>query len=480
MDDSDIELLRRVAHVSSVPPRTRTLPFSELTEAVGLDPERRAPKPGDVIEGRYAIEMVLGEGGMGVVFAARNLRTGREVALKYMTAKDRGSSSERARRTQRFIREARAAGRVRHDNVVDIYDVAGDADAPYLVMERLHGLPLWERVKQGPLPESEARAVVLQAARGVAALHEQGVVHRDLKPENIFLAQVGDQIVPKVLDFGVSRIVATNEPLATITRDGGVIGTPAYMPIEQLRGEQGVDARSDVYALGVILYEALSARRPFEARTVHELMLRMLEDDLTPLSAHGIRVSAELEAIITRCLAKDPEQRFAHAGELVAALEGRATPVRERRLRSSQRFRTVLLALLGCAVLAWLVQRVAHQLPSSTAGINAAPARAQGRPPARRAPNEPAATLTVEHAPEEHDGAGDFPPGDAVLSPNAPAAAPPVAARRALRQSAPARASMQTGPAKRGEQRRDPLQETGVGSPRRALERARELRPEDF
>ena len=361
LDSRIDELLRRVAHVSAAPVHVaETLelpggrPGGELSRAwasagssgqasvadaaaagaaASVDsPEgspqrsgaRGVPPPGTVVEGRYRVTGTLGEGAMGVVLSAQNLRTGREVALKYMLGDEHASYAQRRARVERFVREAQAVGRVRDPRVVDIYDVGGDLDAPYLVMERLHGQSLRERMRSGPVPEDELIALASEAAQGVAAAHRQGVIHRDLKPDNLFLAQRedGSQAV-KVLDFGVSRILDNTAMLATITRSGTIVGTPAYMPLEQLRGEHEVDVRVDVYALGAIMYEALSGKLPFEARTLHDLVLLMATDMPTPLGNVAPHVSPWLCTVVMKCLSRTPEHRFADMPALIRALEAR-------------------------------------------------------------------------------------------------------------------------------------------------------------
>jgi serine/threonine protein kinase len=314
------ELLQRVAHVSAVDIHgMETVRNEPLTST--LSSSLHVPSTGHVVDGRYRIEGRLGEGGMGVVLSARNVRTGREVALKYMLCDPSAPLAERKESVSRFVREAEAVGRVRDRHVVDIYDVGGELDAPYLVMERLHGQSLRQRMRQGPISEGELLELAKGAARGVSAAHGQGVVHRDLKPENLFLArQEGGNIVSKVLDFGVSRI-ADGALRATLTRAGAIVGTPAYMAPEQLRGEGEADARSDVYALGAIMYEALSGKRPYPGRTPHELVLRMAKAQVQPLAKVAPHVSPWLCSVVMKCLARDPARRFAHAGELCRALE---------------------------------------------------------------------------------------------------------------------------------------------------------------
>jgi serine/threonine protein kinase len=321
----DDSLLRKIAHVSEADappamPSTIEVPAGSGEREQMFTP-RELPRVGSTIDERYLIEDVLGEGGMGVVFAARNLRTGRQVALKLMIGRERLSYGEAASRSERFVREARAAGRIRHPNVVDVYDVGGDSQTPYLVMERLNGRTLGALIAEKPLTERRAIELVMAAAQGVSAAHREGVIHRDLKPDNIFLADTNEGPVPKVLDFGISRIVAASESLHSLTRSGTILGTPAYMPYEQLRGGREVDARADVYALGVILYEALSGRRPFEAHNLHDLVLRMAHDEPTPLAEVAPATSEHIRSVVARCLSREPDHRYADAGAFAEALQ---------------------------------------------------------------------------------------------------------------------------------------------------------------
>ncbi len=327
-DESIDSLMRAVAHVSTVDMPHRATDPAERTTAPPtlLEGQSALPKVGEVLGGRYELKEMLGAGGMGAVFAAHHRGTGREVAIKVLLPQG-GSGKYRRERLQRFVREARAAGRIRHPNVVDVYDIEVESDPPYIVMERLHGESLWQRIKRGAMPPEEAVRVILAAMRGVAEVHRQGVVHRDLKPDNIYLARGADggEPVPKVLDFGVSRIVVREgaEPRpTTLTRAGYILGTPSYMPLEQLRGEPEIDARADVYALGVILYEALCGARPFEARNDHELVIRMVTEAPTPLRVKAPSIDASLSRIVGKALARAASDRFQDVQSFASALEG--------------------------------------------------------------------------------------------------------------------------------------------------------------
>jgi serine/threonine protein kinase len=273
-------------------------------------------------------------------------------------------------------------------------------------------------------------SLVLAAMHGIAEAHKQGVVHRDLKPDNIFLAREQDSAAPiaKVLDFGVSRLEQREgDDSHTITRTGSIIGTPAYMPLEQLRGDTRVDARADIYALGVVLYEGLTGRRPYEGKTDQELLLKLATEEPAPLRRHVPELDPELESIVLKALAQKPHKRYADVLGFARAIEAfRARPPR-RRLRPSRRGSTLLL-LTGLAVatlLAWLSMRAADAPPTSPRGAPRVAAEAP-RPP--RAPHAVAPSAPAEVADPQ------------VLTPAEQSLPPPMpaSASRAARPSKPA------------------------------------------
>jgi len=218
---------------------------------------------GEVVADKYRIEKLLGSGGMAEVYAAVNIRTDRRVALKWILPALAASPEVLAR----FRREALAAGRINHPNVVTIFDVVEHQGSACLVMELLAGETLADKMKRtGPMAFVEAVAIILPAMRGVAAAHAHGVIHRDLKPDNIFLCMDADGSIRdcKVLDFGVSKLtVADAATTGDITLSGNVVGTPEYMAPEQVRAGKHADHRIDIYSLGVVFYEMLAGRPPF-------------------------------------------------------------------------------------------------------------------------------------------------------------------------------------------------------------------------
>lgn len=266
-------------------------------------------EPGTKLDGgKYRIVAMIAEGGMGEVYQAEHTVMNKRVAIKRI----RPGLSEKTRATERLLQEARAASRIHHPNVVDIYDVARDGDSVYLVMEFLEGEPLSALLKRGNLPMHLLIALLLPAMRGVLAAHRQGVVHRDIKPDNIFLARVEDaqEPLPKVLDFGVSKLDPRGGEQLALTRSGGTVGTPLYMAYEQLRGSKTIDGRADVYAFGVILYEALTGRVPHAAESYPELIYKVTTCPLVPARQHNADIPGPLDRIVSWALAREVAERI--------------------------------------------------------------------------------------------------------------------------------------------------------------------------
>lgn len=266
--------------------------------------------------GRYQLERLLGEGGMGVVYAARHQDLGKLAALKILH--ERYDASEQVR--VRFLREGQAVSRIRHPNIVDVYDVGADADRAYLVMELLEGEDLRSLLaREGPLSQRRTADLLIPIIAAVAAAHDLGVVHRDLKPDNIFLANERNSICPKVLDFGISK-VADPEKAASLTGTGALLGTPYYMSPEQAQTDKNVDARSDQYTLGVIVYECVTGRRPIEEPALYQLIQRVVQGDIPAPRQVNPNISAVFEHVILRAMARQPSDRFPTTRALGQAL----------------------------------------------------------------------------------------------------------------------------------------------------------------
>jgi eukaryotic-like serine/threonine-protein kinase len=286
--------------------------------------DRGAPvRPGDLILGKYRVEDVLGSGGMGVVVAARHEQLDQRVAIKFVRDEALGN----AEAVQRFLREARAAVKLRSEHVARVIDVGTlESGAPYMVMELLEGADLARILTdRGPLPLETVAEWIVQACEAVAEAHAAGIVHRDIKPQNLFLARtVGGASKIKVLDFGVSK--ADGSTMGALTQTKAMLGSPLYMSPEQMRSARSVGPRTDVWALGVVMFELLSQRWPFEAETMPELCLRVVTDAPNSLSALRPELPAMFVDVVEHCLEKDPMKRYANAAELASALEAFATP----------------------------------------------------------------------------------------------------------------------------------------------------------
>src|SRR5262245_4351580 len=270
----------------------------------------------------YEVVGPLGAGGMGEVYRARDPRIGREVALKLLPA----SLADDRDRLQRFEREARMAGSLNHPNLLSLFDVGTHDGAPYLVTEMLEGATLRGLLTGGSLPPRKAVEYGVQIARGLAAAHEKGIIHRDLKPENLFVTRDGRV---KVLDFGLAKLTRPGEAekarpevsTATSPTDAGVLlGTVGYMSPEQVRG-QPADERSDIFALGAVLYEMLSGRRAFKRDSQVETLNAILKEEPPEIGGPGPPIPPGVERIVRRCLEKDPGERFRSSHDVAFALE---------------------------------------------------------------------------------------------------------------------------------------------------------------
>jgi eukaryotic-like serine/threonine-protein kinase len=275
---------------------------------------------GDVIAGKYRIDKILGAGGMGVVVAARHLTLDDVVAIKFLSAE----LANDAHAVSRFDREARAAAKIKSEYVVRVFDVDRLPNgSPYMVMEYLRGSDLSTLMEGGkPLSEERAITFVLQACVGLHEAHSAGIIHRDIKLSNLFCVErpTGDFTI-KVFDFGISKLTLTSDSLkAVITGTGAAVGSPAYMSPEQMRSSADVDPRTDIWSLGVVLYELVTGKLPFDGTSYPELCLKIAGDPPTTPRQYRPTLSPRLEAIILKCLEKDREQRFASVAALADAL----------------------------------------------------------------------------------------------------------------------------------------------------------------
>jgi serine/threonine-protein kinase len=271
---------------------------------------------GTTIAGKYHLDRLLGKGGMGAVYEATHTGIDRKFALKLMHAQaDQAPESE-----ARFEREARAAGRIGHPNIVDVFDFGKtDEGDPYIVMELCAGESLAERLMRGPLPQHEACEVAIEMLRALEAAHGAGIVHRDIKPANVFLLpEANGKRAVKVLDFGIAKFV---EGDVTLTHTGAVIGSPLYMAPEQVRAEKDVDARADLWSVGATLYEMVSGEAPHRAPSHAAVIARIVTVPAAPIRAQHEDVDAQLDAIVLRALSIDKAERFPTATAMRVALD---------------------------------------------------------------------------------------------------------------------------------------------------------------
>ena len=303
-------------------------------------------KEGDVLAGKFRIERVLGAGGMGVVVAAQHLQLEEKVAIKFLLPE----ALENPEAVARFLREAKAAIRIKSEHVVRVSDVGTlDSGAPYMVMEYLEGGDLAQWLQQrGALPIEQATEFVLQALEAIAEAHGLGIVHRDLKPANLFCSMRSDGLLSiKVLDFGISKVRslnATGSQMA-MTAAASVMGSPFYMSPEQMRSSRDVDAGTDIWALGICLYELITGVTPFGGDTISEVCVKAATSQPPPMRELRPELPPELEGVILKCLAKDRNQRFRNVAELAAAI----LPFAPKRTRASVERISRIISAAGLA-----------------------------------------------------------------------------------------------------------------------------------
>ncbi len=270
----------------------------------------------------YKIIEKLGEGGMGVVYKAEDLSLDRPVALKFLAPHLLSDDEGR----KRFIREAKAAAALDHPNICTVHEIGEAEGRIFIVMAFLEGWPLSERIKEGPLKLNEAVAIAEQIAHGLEAAHEKGVVHRDIKPANVMVTGIGSQRQVTIMDFGLAQLAEHSK----LTRKDETLGTVAYMSPEQTMGAD-VDHRTDIWALGVVLYEMVSGQRPFKGHYDKAVMYSITSEEPEPLTALRTGVPMELEFIVGKCLAKAAEDRYGNADEIAKDLRTLAEKLKSGR-----------------------------------------------------------------------------------------------------------------------------------------------------
>ncbi|WP_437288236.1 serine/threonine-protein kinase [Sorangium sp. So ce406] len=358
-------------------------------------------QPGDVLRGKYRIVRVIGAGGMGAVLEAHHLVLDQRVAIKLVLPE----AAKRDGSVPRFLREARAASSLRSEHVARVLDVDTlDGGLPYLVMDLLEGTDLSARLRaEGPLPIEEACEMGVQICEGLSEAHARGIVHRDIKPGNLFVVRRADgSPLVKVLDFGIAKLVAPADEISadSLTSQNALVGSPLYMSPEQMRSSRAVDMRSDIWSLGVALYQALSGKLPFEAETFGALILLVTQELPAPLASLRAGLPEALSRSIMRCLERRPEDRWQDVAQLAAALAPFA-PARCRPL--VERAQATLAAASGRG-----------SLPSAPQAPEAAPAGAASSLPMSttapapvRSASTPANSTTVPAAPVGDTQAAD-------------------------------------------------------------------------
>jgi serine/threonine protein kinase len=287
---------------------------------------RSGPLTGKVVVGRYELGGLLGSGGSAAVYEAKHLWTRRTVAVKVLGT-DRNITALRARRA---VSEAQLMASLDHPNIVTVFDMDfDDAAGPILVLERLRGRPLASLLRMtGAFSLTDALSALVPIADAVGEAHRSGIVHRDLKPENIFMVDGPRGSFPKLLDFGIAKAFCPEQTLAPSTPSRGLVGTPAYMAPEQIHGRDEISAATDVWALGVMLYECLTGSVPFRATSLPALLSAIVAGAHVPLHrldpAHFVagRVDPRVAAVVARAMHPDPRERYSDAGELCRALGG--------------------------------------------------------------------------------------------------------------------------------------------------------------
>jgi len=288
--------------------------------------------PGTVIAERFVLERLLGQGGVGEVWGARNVTTRKEVALKFLHAE-----ANREKGRARFLREARATCAIQHPNVVAVHDVITHDDGLVMVLDRLHGESLAARLRrQGALPLDTALEILVQMALALEAVHGSGIIHRDLKPANVFLESrpralvtTNEEVHVKVLDFGLARFTVSGPDAHALTQTGAMMGTPAYMAPEQAYGEKGLDARVDLWSLGIVAYECLPGVCPTKGANLVQVLQNVTMTPFVPIEERTPGLPSKLVDLVGRLLQRDRNKRPRNAREVRVVLEAQLARFRE-------------------------------------------------------------------------------------------------------------------------------------------------------
>lgn len=305
----------------SIQPIAQSLPLplqpSSVYTPLQMSSEHSFPPIGSTFGGKYKVIGLLGEGGMGAVFEVEHVFTKKRFALKWMPP----AMAKNTEAIERFAQEARLSCAIDHPNIVDVFDVCFEEGAMFLVMELLRGESLGERIERGPMDPLECISLLLPVLHGLDETHAIGIIHRDLKPDNVFLTQTRPQlpIVAKLLDFGISKILQGSDAMR-LTASGMMMGTAHYMAPEQARDAASAGAQADVYSFGVMLYEALSGRLPFDTDNFGKLVSQIVLEAPPDIRSHAPHLPPALGEVIMRALSKKPHQRPAGARALALEL----------------------------------------------------------------------------------------------------------------------------------------------------------------
>jgi serine/threonine-protein kinase len=360
-----------------------------------ITPDSSQIAPGSVLVGKYRVERIIGQGGMGMVVEARHIALDERVALKFLTPE----YATHPEASARFLREARAAIKIKSEHVARVSDVGTlETGAPYMVMEFLEGTDLSHLVeKHGVLQVPDAIDFIVQGCEAIAEAHSYGIVHRDIKPANLFLTKrIDGTPLVKVLDFGISKV--TGESVEALTRTTAAMGSALYMSPEQMQQTRGVDHRTDIYALGVSLFELLAGQQPFYAETLPQLCAAILTGEPTKLSEKRPDLPETLAKTIERAYERDRAIRYQSVAELVAALAPWAPPRTQPTLERIARMGGIAVPTAGGAAQAWQPPAAPPASPAATAPLPGRPGSDPHGPPSHLVPGHYAGPASVQAA----------------------------------------------------------------------------------